>query len=76
MRAKDRGDSELKYSLMSAIHCGFFRITGVSVAKSSVIGLKGIVIRADLYRLLITLRLATAARGAVMRCWPLIRICW
>ena len=75
-RAKDSGDSELKYSLMSAIHCGFFRITGVSVANSSVIGLKAIVIRTDLYRLLITLRPATAALSAVMRCWPSIRICW
>ena len=40
-----KGDSALKNSLMSAIHSGFLRMTGVSVANSSVIGLNAMMIR-------------------------------
>src|SRR5680860_1403575 len=40
-RAKESGESELKNSLMSGIHCGFLAITGVRVANSSVIGASG-----------------------------------
>ncbi len=39
-------------------------MTGVSVANSSVTGLNAIMIRIDLYRLLITFSPATAARRA------------